>query len=327
MTSSDGSCTQVDKLLAVFSQQPTISKEIYEVANAYSKAGRYEKANRLYKHVVEHWPGSTGEMWAKMDMAKTDIGLGNYTAAEKTIDILITDFNDNPELPTVIFMLGEEYYEIAIRHENEIFENQAREFYQKAIAIWGKMIQELQPNANYTPRAYYCSAVVYSQELADHQKGIEYFQKIVDNWPKYKYAWDAQFLIGRSYEALRKSGSLPPSEADAKIQQAYQAVIEKYPDSNDAPYAALKLGQMSFRASKWPDAAYYFELFLQKNRGQTPNLVYVNTLYDLGRAYEQMGELDAAVQTYRSFIQVAEPSDPRKGTVKTTLEKLEGVKK
>jgi len=260
-------------------------------------------------------------------VARSNIALGNEAAAEAVVNELIADFNDEPNLPQAIFQIADKYYNLAIWQKKEGHEDQSKEFYRKAIAIWGKMIQELPPNANYTPRAYYCSAVCYSQELAEHQKGIEYFQKIVDNWPKYKYAWDAQFLIGRSYEALRKSGSLPPSEADAKIEQAYQAVIEKYPDSNDAPYAALKLGQMSFRSGKWPDAAYYFELFLQKNKGQTPNLMFMNTLYELGQAYERMGELDAALQTYRSFIKTAEPSDPRIEIVKATLEKIEGVKK
>jgi TolA-binding protein len=323
--------TAIDKFVADFLDNPDVPGIIYWFAKELELAKEYEKAKSIYLQVALDYPDNPHSIKAQLGASKIDallfIESEQDTEAQRTLDNLITNFRDNPDLPDAIFQIADKYYNLAIRHDKEGLEDQTREFYRKAIAIWGKMVQELPPNANYTPRAYYCSAVCYSQELAEHQKGIEYFQKIVDNWPKYRYAWDAQFLIGRSYEALKKAGSLPPSEADAKIQQAYQAVIEKYPDSNDAPYAALKLGQMSFRTGKWSDAAYYFELFLQKNKGQTPNLVFINTLYDLGRDYEQMGELDAAVQTYRSFIEAAEPSDPRIETVKATLEKLEGVKK
>ena len=321
----------IDKFVADFLDNPDVPGIIYWFAKELELAKEYQKAKSIYQKVAFDYPDNPHSIKAQLGALKIDallfIESEQDEEAQRTLDNLIDNFRDNPDLPDAIFQIADKYYNLATWHDKEELEDQAREFYRKAITIWGKMIQELQPNANYTPRSYYCSAVAYSQELGEYAKGIGHYQQIVDNWPKYKYAWDAQFLIGRSYEALKKSGSLPPSEADAKIQQAYQAVIEKYPDSNDAPSAALKLGQMSFSAGKWSDAAYYFELFLQKNKGQTPKLVFVNTLYDLGRAYEQIGQLDAAVQTYRSFIETAEPSDPRIETVKATLEKLEGVKK
>jgi len=63
----------------------------------------------------------------------------------------------------------------------------------------------------------------------------------------------------------------------------------------------------------------YFELFLEKapedqRRG--------DVLYDLGRAYEEMGELDAAVQVYSAFIEIADPDDPRVKGVEARLEEL-----
>jgi len=276
-----------NKLLAVFSQQPTISKEIYEVANAYSKAGRYEKANRLYKHVVEHWPGSTGEMWAKMDLAKTDIGLGNYTAADKTIDILIADFNDNPELPTAIFMLGEEYYNLAFRHENEGRDTEAKEHFRKALAIWERIVTELpESDATATAHAYYFSAGCY-RKLGKYEKAVEHFQTVVDTWPNYQYAWSAQCLIGECYEKLRDSGAISEAEANPLIEQAYQAVIEKYPDCSLVGHACLKLGDM----------------------------------------YLQKGSRDEAVACLELFLAKAHPDDPRREMVKARFEKLGGYNK
>ena len=106
------------------------------------------------------------------------------------------------------------------------------------------------------------SAVCYSQELGDYQKGIDYYQQVVDNWPDYQFAWHAQFFVGMYYEKLRNSGRLPELEANPKIEQAYQAVVEKYPDSKSVPYSALKLGHLYFKRGQLVEASLYYELFL-----------------------------------------------------------------
>ena len=315
----------VNKLLTNFNDNPLIARAVWDTGQYYRESKKYEKANEFDRYVIDHWPKSEYVMWAKMDMAKTDIGLGNDAAVEKTIDILIADFNDHPELPTAIFILGEEYYNKAFNTKGDTNSPDARpeEYYRKALAIWERIIQKLPPSPT-TPQAYWCSAVVYSQELGEYQKGIEYYQNVVDTWPDYEYAWHAQFFIGMYYEKLRDSGGIPESEVNPKIEQAYKAVVEKYPDSNSSPYAALKLGQLNFNRGQWADAAKYFELFMEKApEGQRRG----DVLYDLGRAYEKMGELDLAAEVYRTFIQMADPTDARIKTVKAGLEKLEGATK
>jgi tetratricopeptide (TPR) repeat protein len=311
----------VDRLLTNFNDNPLIARAIHDTAWEYRKSGNYGRANELDQYVIDHWPGDVQVMWAKMDMAKTDIGLGNDAAAEKTIDILITDFNDNPELPTAIFMLGEEYYNKAFNIKGDPNSPDAKpeEYYRKALAVWERIIQKLPPSPT-TPQAYWCSAVVYSQELGEYQKGIEYYQQVVDNWPDYQYAWHAQFFVGMYYEKLRDSGGIPESEANPKIEQAYKAVVEKYPDSNSSPHAALKLGQLNFNRGQWADAAKYFEIFLEK---APEDQRQVDVLYDLGRAYEKMGELSLAAEMYRIFIEMAAPNDLRIKDVKARLIKLE----
>jgi len=315
----------VRKLLSEFSGNRYKPRAIHDTAWEYRKSGNYGRANELDQYVIDNWPADVQVMWAKMDMAKTDIVLGNDAAVEKTIDILITDFNECPELPTAIFMLGEEYYNKAFNTKGDpnLPDAKPEEYYRKALAVWERIIQKLPPSPT-TPQAYWCSAVVYSQELGKYQKGIEYYQQVVDNWPDYQYAWHAQFFIGMYYEKLRDSGGIPESEVNPKIEQAYKAVVEKYPDSNSSPHAALKLGQLDFNRGQWADAAKYFEIFLEKAPEDQRR---VDVLYDLGRAYEKMGELSLAAEMYRIFIEMAAPNDQRIKTVKEVLEKLEGATK
>jgi len=260
-------------------------------------------------------------------MIMADIGLGNDANAQAALDSLIADFNDHPGLPEVVFVIGEEYYNRALSDANEGLVAEARDNFQKTVAVWEKVIQQLPASAAYTPRFYYIAAVVYSQELGQYAKGIEYYQHIVDNWPEYKFAWHAQYFVGMYYERLLRVGGITESEANSKVEEAYRAVVEKYPDSNSAPVAALKLGQINLARRQWPDVAYYLELFVNKEDGRAPHFLFTGAMYDLGQAYEQLGEVDGAIEVYGVFMQTADPDDSRIKTVKAKLEKFEGVKK
>ena len=250
-----------DKLLTEFSDQPTLPKEICMVGDVYAKAGRYEKAGQLFQHVLQNWPQSEHGMWAKSGIIKLDIYFGNDANVQPDLDQLIADFNDHPDLPEAVLQIGHGYYTKARLRLKDGLEGQAKEYYRKSITVWERITHQLPPSTT-TPEAYYVSAVVYSQELGDYQKGIDYYQQVVVNWPDYEFAWHAQFFVGMYYEKLRNSGGIADSEAIPKIEQAYQAVIEKYPDSKSAPSAALKLASMNFESGQKVEAAMYYDLFL-----------------------------------------------------------------
>jgi TolA-binding protein len=74
-------------------------------------------------------------------------------------------------------------------------------------------------------------------ELGKHEDSIRHFQKIVDNYPQHEYAWHAQFTIGRCYEEMEKTGVIDKSAAQAKINAAYERLLEKYPECPAAEYA------------------------------------------------------------------------------------------
>ena len=174
-----------------------------------------------------------------------------------------------------------------------------------------------------TPQVFYTSGILYAAQLGEYEKGIEYFQKIVDTWPGYEFAWHAQFYVGQYYERLKHSGAIPDAEADPKIEQAYKAVLDSYPASMSASHAAMRLGQISSEKGQWSDAATYLEIFLKMNQGGTPSLV-LGALDSAGRACERLGQVDKAKDRYEMFIQIAEPSDPRLKNVKLRLEQLQG---
>jgi tetratricopeptide (TPR) repeat protein len=333
---SDGNEPAADaafnKLLAIFSGQPKLPDEVHRLAELYDRTGRYNKADmlyqkaiQLYQYVIDSHPDSNDLMWAKAGAARSNIALGNEAAAEAVVNELIADFNDEPNLPQAIFVIGEQYYYKAFEDPNKCLKVKSEEFLNKAKDIWQRITTELpHSSSDSMAHAYYFSAVCYRQ-LGNYEKAAGCFQKVVDDWPNFQYAWSAQSLIGECYENLRDTGKLSAAEAEPEIERAYQAVIEKYPGCSLVGHACLKIAQSSVNKGKWIDAATYFELFLQKSPDDPRCL---GVLYDLGQVYEKIGGLEpSAAEVYSIFIEVADPNDPRVRIVKARIENLKETEK
>ncbi len=284
---------EIDRLTADFPDYPGLPGSLYWFAKRLEAeaAAQYEQARNIYQQVAWQYPDDPHAAKALIGVSKVEalslIEPGDDNAAQKVLDNLIADFSDNPDLPEVVFEIGEKYYNKAWAYEKEGSDAEARRDFAKAMALWNRIITELPVSSPYTQHAWYFTGVCYRRHLADYAKTLEYYQKVVDEWPNYEYAWSAQCLIGECYEKLRDSGSLPESEANPEIDQAYMAVIEKYPDCSLFGHACLKLA----------------------------------------RAYEKTEQLDLAMEVYRIFIESAKPADQRIDTVRAKLEKLEGQRK
>ena len=68
----------------------------------------------------------------------------------------------------------------------------------------------------------------------------------IDSRPNYEFGWVAQYLVGKYYEKLRDTGAIERLEANTMIKEAYQAVVENWPDCDWANSAQLKLDRIAF---------------------------------------------------------------------------------
>ncbi|MBN2455244.1 MAG: tetratricopeptide repeat protein, partial [Sedimentisphaerales bacterium] len=309
----------VEVMRQKYNADPNLADALSWTAYNYRQAGLYERSIALNESVLALEPDKKIQLRCTADIARSYVRLGNNDQAMAKVNYILSNFGDNPQgLAFYLFSVGEEYYYKAHQYKYEGLGTKARDYFTKAIAVWEKLIQELPPSAT-TPRAYYLAARCCFKHLGEYEKAIEYCKKVVDNWSEDKYASQAQFLIGECYEQLRNSGGLPESEADPKIEQAYEAVVENYPDCASAKDALLKLGWLDFKRGQWAEAIQCWELSLEKYpENQRPHHI----LYPLGRAYEEIGWLDNAKQVYEEFIRTVFPYDPRIEMVKARLEKL-----
>jgi len=205
-----------------------MARVIWDTAQVYRELKKYEKANELYQHVIDNWPKAEHAILSRGGVIMADIGLGNDANAQAAIDSLIADFNDQPALPEAVFVIGEQYYNDALLKKKEGRDEQAKEYYRKALTVWERIMTDLLPSP-ITPQAYLFSGECY-RKLSQHQTAIEYYQEVVVNWPDYQFAWHAQFLLARCFERLARLGRIPIAEAAPQIRQACENVFANYPD-------------------------------------------------------------------------------------------------
>ena len=67
---------EVYGLLDEFGDHATVVREVRQVAEAFAKAGQYDKAVGLYEYNVETYPGDANAMCSQADNNEYGIGLG-----------------------------------------------------------------------------------------------------------------------------------------------------------------------------------------------------------------------------------------------------------
>lgn len=315
----DGAEEALDKLIIDFSNHPDLPESLYWIAERYAWSDRYEDAKRVHQIIIDDFPDSTFVTGAKLGFAKSNIlsliMSQDSNQADDAIDKMFTDFEGHPDLPRALLAIVEQCYRQAIPKQGDD-PAQAKDLFGRAAEICDIFIDEM-PNHCLVPEACFWTGHCYLR-LGESQESLRRFQKVIDDYPQYEYVWSAQWFISECYEQLKLSAALPEPNATAQMELAYQKIIENYPACPVFGHACLGLANINFSRNRPVEAAFYLEMFLEKDFDdyQAPK-----ALYDLGRAYEQMGELDAAAETYSQFIQ-ADPNNPLVETAKAKLEKL-----
>lgn len=318
----------VSQMKADFNGHPLLFSRLDSIAERYGTVGEIAAAERIYEQVIQNHPDNSLASKAELGISRTNvislITSQDYDQAEAAFDKMIADFNGHPDLAEAIFIIGEKYYYDALDDVNVGLTEQAKANFTRTVSVWDRIITEpFEPNSIFVQDAYYFAGYCYGQ-LGEYEKAIQYWQKIVDDWPNYKYAWNAQSRIASSYYMLGNSGVMTQSEAHSQIEQTYKSVVENCPDCPSVKDASIWLGYLNYSKGQWADAAMYFELFLEK---APDDQQLVDVLYRLGRAYQKMGELSLEAEVYSAFVEIADPNDTRIKTVMAELEKLEGATK
>ncbi|RPJ78989.1 MAG: hypothetical protein EHM20_02550, partial [Alphaproteobacteria bacterium] len=108
---------------------------------------------------------------------------------------------------------------------------------------------------------YYAGANYLLLEKWD--EAISNFQKVLDKWPDFLYACVCQDAIAGSYEVLRDTGKAPKEGINTLLEEAYEAILAKYPDCYAFKNTTYKMGGLMFEKGDNQSALYYYNKFLE----------------------------------------------------------------
>jgi len=250
----------VDELLANFNENPIIARAVWDTAHLYRGLKKYQKANRLYQHIIDHWPQAEHAIQSQTDLIKSHLALGNDTAAQAATDKLLGSFSEHPLIARSIWDTGQHYrnlkkYEMA----NQLYQYVIDKWPRSEPAMWAQAdliksylaladetnaeaaVDKLLTDFNDSPliaRAVWDTGQLY-RGLKKYDKANRLYQHVVKNWPVPEHAMWSQADLIKSYLALKDD---PNAEA---------AVDKLLTDFNDIPLIARAI---------WDTARLYRDL-------------------------------------------------------------------
>jgi len=227
-----------DKMISDFQNRTLESRDdypeaLYYVGKRFQKAGIYDKAAELYRQLTQQYGQNRDAARARVDLANLDIcsliQRGDNAAAEAAIAQLQVDYAGHNQLVFAVSELAKTYYTkaTAMAAAGGPTE-QHKDCLHRAAALWETVVSDF-PGVDLIPEALCWIGRCY-RESGQYQKSIDSYQKVIDLYPDYRYAWDAFYVVGLNYESLAESVDLDESQANPEIKAVFEQILQEYPD-------------------------------------------------------------------------------------------------
>ena len=306
---ADAAC---DKLLSLFSDQETLPKEVYQVAGAYNKAKRSDKAAELCRYIVEKWPKSDHALRAQRDLAMWSIDANDEFAAQAAVDKLLSDFSEHQGIAQVIHAVAQHYERAKGNLEKalELHRYNAEHFPSDVYAMWSqveivyfhirdgndaaaddafdKLVTAFadQPTL---PKEIYQVGDQYAKARNFDKAGALY-QHVIANWP------------GTEYEMWARTGNVRIdilAGNQTAVEPAVDALIADFNDHPGLPQAVFGIGEEYFYTHQYQNAIDVWKLVLNNYPGRGPDMIP----YLLATCYKQLKDYTRAIEYYTQLVE------------------------
>ena len=231
----DEAAVAVERLKTDYPSHEGLPQAFIWLGNDYMRMQQFESAYDCYQYVVERWPESELVVEAKVNLGGVRIRQGEEQGARAAFDEVITEYQDGPEFAQVMRLTATVYWEAALADRRDGLDEQSRMHFEQAL-FESQGILDLQDSPDYTPWAHYLAGMCY-RLLGEDDQVVACYEKLIEDWPDFERAWDAQYQIGRIYADLGKEGKIPRDTGEAKAKAAFEAVVRDYPDCISAKAA------------------------------------------------------------------------------------------
>ncbi|MGB2809954.1 MAG: tetratricopeptide repeat protein, partial [Sedimentisphaerales bacterium] len=306
----------VDKLLADFSEHPLIARTVWGTGQVYRDLKKYEKANQLYQHVINEWPGTEHAMWSQADLIKLYLALGDDPNAEAAADKLLADFNDSPLIARAVWDTGQVYRGLKkYKKANRLYQHVVENWPKPEHAMWAQadLIKSYlalgdDPNAeaaadklltdfNDSPliaRAVWDTARLY-RDLKKYEKANQLYQHVIGDYPQAEHA-----ILSQMGVAEVNVFSLIDFGNDTAAQEALDILIADFNDQPELPQTLLSISEQYFYRHNYKRATELWELMLSKYPGSS---VIDEILYPLATCYERLKDHPNAIKYFTKLVE------------------------
>jgi TolA-binding protein len=274
---TEGTENTEKKIIDINTEAEKAAIEVYRIARGYEEVNDFDSAAKAYEQVVKDYPATIKGENAVLDIRRLEIlnalDSNDTDYADALLAQFVEDFNQNLYAGDCLELLVDKCYWNG-------FQLMRQSKYQKAMSRFAFAEEILQIiidkktagnsaiGTTHTFAALYYYAAGCRQQQGNWDGAIKYFHKTIENGPMFQYTWNAQAAIGWCYEALARSEKWPKEAALPLIEEAYKAVLDKYPNGNMAYYAAYRLGELSIEKGDKAGAITYYRKYLEKAHPQ-----------------------------------------------------------
>ncbi len=250
----------IDKLISDFNDTEIPYEELEWLAERYEAVGEINTAHNMFEQIVQECsPCEDFFVLAKAHLDKYAlfdvIESGDKNKVQEMVQQMGSELS-NADSERNLLVCRENKVDLYLRTMSQACYNRgwalktsgnvskAKEYFLVDVAIMERLFTDF-PNSSLAPSGAFCAAVVSGQELDDYGKAADYFQRVADSWPDYKHADLCQLKAAEYLTEMVKYDLLPAEQTKPVIIEAYQAVIDNYPQSKYAQSAAVRLKNLN----------------------------------------------------------------------------------
>jgi hypothetical protein len=101
------------RMIADYADNTDLPVTLSVIADTYSWRKKFDKSGKLYAVIADKFPNSIVAAKARLAIAGVNalafIEDKNYSLAQQQVDSMIADFNNQPDLPPMLFRIGQEF--------------------------------------------------------------------------------------------------------------------------------------------------------------------------------------------------------------------------
>ncbi|MGA2679385.1 MAG: tetratricopeptide repeat protein [Sedimentisphaerales bacterium] len=247
-----GADTATNKLTTDFNNSLGIDEAVHQIALKHQAVKNYQKTIDLSRQVIANWPQSKHAGWSQMDIVMANLYLHNKPAAQMEISTLISRYKDDPNLPRMLYLIGQEYkseefeqilkrnfnadspakIRLAILDVDILAKIESGDYDAVGRGV-DKMIAEFASDAD-LPEVL----LIIAQQLGwrhQYEQAGNICRQIVQQYPTSPSAAKAQQCISKTGQITNIVSSLIESGDYGKVGKAVEELIAKFGDEADTP--------------------------------------------------------------------------------------------